>query len=70
MQGASAMMADEEHKDEEASSSDEDEEAALQECCEPEHNAVQELEKELQEQFNVEEYNRFKARMEEEERQQ
>lgn len=53
--------------DAEESSSSEDEEVALQECCEPEVNAVQELEKELQETINREEYERFKSRIEQEE---
>ena len=44
-------------------SSSSDEETALQECCVPETNAVQELQQELQEAFNVDDYERFKERL-------
>lgn len=71
MQGAAAQedgMADE--GDDGQSSSSEDEESALKECCEPEVNAVQELQQELQEHFNRDDYERFKERLALEEAQQ
>lgn len=44
-----------------------DEETALQECCIPETNALQELQSEIQENFDIQAYNKFKAQLELEE---
>ena len=62
------MMEQEEEK-EEAEDEDDPEEGdeGLAQYCEPEVNAVQELEAEIKEQFNVDEYNKFKQQLEAEE---
>jgi hypothetical protein len=58
------MMAEEEEKDddEEENLEDHPEEGdeGLAKYCEPEVNAVQELEAEAKEKLNIEEYNKFK----------
>lgn len=64
------MMEQEEEKE---GADDEDEEdpeegdEGLAQYCEPEVNAVQELEAEIKEKFNVDEYNKFKQQLEAEE---
>ena len=66
------MMAEEEEKDgedEEGEQEDHPEEGdeGLAKYCEPEVNAVQELEAEAKEKLNVEDYNKFKLQLEAEE---
>ena len=65
------MMAEEEEKDEygEENLEDHPEEGdeGLEKYCEPEVNAVQELEAEAKEKLNIEEYNKFKQQLEAEE---
>ncbi len=64
------MMAEEEEKnDEEVDEEDHPEEGdeGLAQYCEPEVNAVQELEAEAKEKLNIEEYNKFKQQLEAEE---
>ena len=52
-EGCTESAMDEEHKDGDNNSSDSDEDQDLQECCEPESNALQELEAETKENFNL-----------------
>ena len=56
---------DEEDKEGEEDEEEDPEEGdeGLQQYCEPEQNAVQELENEAKEKFNVEEYNKFKLQL-------
>jgi len=64
------MMEQEEEKEGEGAEDEEDPEEGdegLAQYCEPEVNAVQELEAEIKEQFNVDEYNKFKLQLEAEE---
>ena len=60
------MLADEEAKEtaEDDGESSDDEEQALQECCVPEQNVLTELEAETKEQFNLEDYLKFREKLE------
>ena len=59
---------EEENKAESEEESDpEDGDQGLHQYCEPEHNAVQELEAETKEQLNLQEYLKFKQQLEAEE---
>ena len=66
------MMAEEEEKDDEEGEENledhpEEGDEGLAKYCEPEVNALQELEAEAKEKLNIEEYNKFKQQLEAEE---
>ncbi len=55
------MLEEEKQGETDSSSSSEDEDVALQDCCEPEQNALGELQAELEEGFDLDSYLQFRA---------